>query len=76
MNPLIVAILVLGAVCLGLIIWLYQQHKYYEATLEIREKALDGLKEIEDKLKKINEAEIKRLNDELEKYKNQEVNDG
>ena len=65
MNPLVVATLVLGGVCLGLLIWLYRQRTYYESLLEIKDKAFDVQV-------KNSEIMIKGLADELEKYKNKE----
>ena len=59
MNPSAMAILILGVICLGLIILLYQQRIYYESLLEIKDKAFDVLA-------KNDEMEIKRLTDELE----------
>ena len=60
MNPLIVVILILGAICLGLIIWLYRSKTYHEGLIEIKEKAFDVLA-------KNSEIEMKRLADELKK---------
>ena len=62
MNPLIIAILILGAVCLGLIIWLYRQRTYYEMLIKVKDRAFDVLAENA-------KIEMKRLTDELKQNK-------
>lgn len=65
MNPLVVAILVLGGACLGLLIWLYRQKTCYEGLLELKDKAFDVQV-------KNSEIMIEQLMDELVKYQNEE----
>jgi len=65
MNLSVVAILILGGICLALITWLYRQKIYYENLLHLRDKGINALVGI-------NEMEMKRLADELEKYKAKE----
>lgn len=62
MNPLIIIILILGAVCLGLIAWLYGSRMYYEGQIEKCEKVFNVLA-------KNAEIEMKRLTDELKQEK-------
>ena len=62
MNPLIIVILILGAVCLGLIAWLYRQKTYYEGLIEIKDKAFDVQV-------KNSEIMMKGLTDELKQEK-------
>ena len=62
MNPLIIVILILGAICLVLIIWLYRQRVYYEILIVLKEKAFNVLA-------KNTEIEMKKLTDELKQEK-------
>ena len=62
---LLVATLVLGGVCLGLLIWLYRQKTYYEGLLELKDKAFDVQV-------KNSEIMIEQLMDELAKYQRKE----
>jgi len=64
-NPLIVAILLLGGICLGLLIWLYRQKTYYGDLLDLKDKAFDVQV-------KNSEIMIKGFTDKLEKYKTKE----
>ncbi len=65
MNPLVVAILVLGGLCLGLAIWLYRQKTHSELLMELKDMAFDV---------QVRNSEImmKEFTDELEKYKKKE----
>ncbi len=65
MNPLVVAILVLGGLCLGLAIWIYWQKTHYELLMELKDMAFDVQV-------KNSEIMIEQLMDELVKYKNKE----
>ncbi len=68
MNPLVVAILLLGGICLALIIWLFWSKTYYEGQIGKCEKAFYALAGIGESLRKILEDEKKILEDKLEKY--------
>jgi hypothetical protein len=65
MNPLVVATLVLGGACLGLLIWIYRQKTYHEGLLELKDKAFDVQV-------KNSEIMIEQLMDELAKYQKKE----
>jgi hypothetical protein len=65
MNPLVMATLILGGVCLGFLIWLYRQREDYESLLAIKDAAFAVQV-------KNSEIMMKGLTDELEKYKNKE----
>jgi len=48
MDPLVVAILILGGICLALIIWLYRERKHFKTLMSIKEMLADELEKYRD----------------------------